>query len=81
MEKTRREAMVAVERHYETGKPCKHGHIALRWTVDGTCTECRRTLYTYPQSKAAREKFQAAFNLKRATFSAALKNKEKGINQ
>lgn len=26
---------------YYTGKPCKHGHIAKRWTLDGTCSECK----------------------------------------
>ena len=27
---------------YFTGKPCKHGHVALRKTVNGTCKECEK---------------------------------------
>lgn len=26
---------------YYTGKPCKHGHTAKRWTIDGICSECK----------------------------------------
>ena len=29
---------------YETGAPCKNGHKALRWTANGKCVECRKTL-------------------------------------
>lgn len=25
---------------YFTGEQCKHGHKALRYTLNGTCTEC-----------------------------------------
>lgn len=28
--------------HYLTGKPCKHGHIALRLTSDRSCMECNK---------------------------------------
>ena len=39
--KTRAEAKAVGAKHYFTGKPCKHGHIALRETK-GSCVECRR---------------------------------------
>ena len=29
-------------RHYYTGKPCKYGHVALRFSVSGVCTECNQ---------------------------------------
>jgi len=29
--------------HYFTGKPCKHGHVAMR-RVKGTCMECDRSI-------------------------------------
>jgi hypothetical protein len=30
---------------YHTGKPCPQGHVALRYTANGTCVECnKRTL-------------------------------------
>lgn len=31
----------AGEPYYFTGRPCKHGHIAKRHTVDASCVECR----------------------------------------
>ncbi len=33
-------AKAAGERHYETGKPCKNGHIAKRYTSSGICVVC-----------------------------------------
>lgn len=30
------------EKHYWTGSPCRHGHIAMRYTVDQSCVECKR---------------------------------------
>jgi len=36
---TREEAKATGATHYFTGKPCKHGHIALRKTK-GSCVEC-----------------------------------------
>ena len=38
----RKEAMLKGEKHYFTGKPCKHGHIEKRLTVNGACVECDR---------------------------------------
>jgi len=37
--KTRQEAMSTGAKHYFTGEPCKHGHIAPRKTK-GSCVEC-----------------------------------------
>lgn len=42
MKHTRSEALEAVERYYDTGKPCKYGHVARRYTRSGACTECLR---------------------------------------
>jgi hypothetical protein len=36
----RSEAKALGNRFYFTGKPCKHGHIAKRYTDKGTCCEC-----------------------------------------
>ena len=36
----RSKAKALGERFYFTGKPCKHGHIAKRYTDKGTCCEC-----------------------------------------
>lgn len=38
---SRAEAKARGSSSYYTGKPCKHGHIAKRWTLDGTCSECK----------------------------------------
>lgn len=29
-------------RHYFTGRPCIHGHVARRYVSTGTCAECLR---------------------------------------
>lgn len=36
----RKEAIAKRLKTYFTGKPCKHGHIAKRFTLSGTCYEC-----------------------------------------
>ncbi len=28
------------DKHYFTGKPCKRGHVALRFTKGGGCVDC-----------------------------------------
>lgn len=33
-------------KHYTSNKPCKRGHVVLRITATGTCTECKRTKET-----------------------------------
>lgn len=25
---------------FYTGRPCKHGHISERWTLNGACVQC-----------------------------------------
>lgn len=37
---SRSEAKAKGLKTYFTGKPCKHGHIAIRGTVDGSCRVC-----------------------------------------
>lgn len=37
---SRKAALAAGQTRYFTGKPCKHGHIALRQAANGTCLEC-----------------------------------------
>lgn len=39
---TRKQAQEQGLKHYYTGKPCKHGHTALRFTKKGMCVECNR---------------------------------------
>ncbi len=34
------EALRSGDKHYFTGKPCKRGHIALRFTKGGGCVDC-----------------------------------------
>ena len=37
---TRKQATMSGKRKYYTGKPCKYGHFALRYTSNGICTKC-----------------------------------------
>lgn len=57
MLKTRRkEALSAGEDSYFTGKPCKRGHVAERWSSNGRCKECsREDQRTEPYREKAKE--------------------------
>lgn len=37
---TRKEAIATKSTRYFTGKPCKHGHVAERFTSNRECKEC-----------------------------------------
>lgn len=37
---TRKQALEQAFRYYFTGKPCKRGHVALRFVRGSTCTQC-----------------------------------------
>lgn len=53
---TRGEAIAKRERKYFTGKPCKHGHVAERYTMMGNCVECAQVA-----QRKERERIKAAF--------------------
>lgn len=40
MENTRKKAMLAGDDFYDTGQPCKNGHLSVRRTLAGVCVEC-----------------------------------------
>lgn len=52
---TRAEAIRAGVPRYFTGKPCKSGHIAERYTLKGSCVECHEGYL-----RAERARYQAA---------------------
>lgn len=37
---SRNDAKLLGERYYDTGKPCKHGHLSKRFTHNGNCYQC-----------------------------------------
>ncbi len=39
---SRAEALSGGRQHYFTGKPCKHGHVEVRFVSSGECMECSR---------------------------------------
>jgi hypothetical protein len=55
----RADAKAQGAKHYFTGKPCKHGHIALRETK-GSCVECRKL--EHQASYANRKDYFADYN-------------------
>jgi hypothetical protein len=59
MKPTRKEAIDAIERYYCTGKPCKRGHIAKRYTITGACCACM-TEASRAEQRLIREQFRAA---------------------
>jgi hypothetical protein len=42
---TRQNALANGLKHYFTGKPCKHGHIATRFASTKQCSECVKAYY------------------------------------
>lgn len=42
---TRKDAMALGAKRYFTGKPCKHGHVAARYSCDAKCVGCARASY------------------------------------
>ena len=43
---------------YQTGKPCKYGHVSERWTLTGNCCAC-----TIQRVKDRQERFKSALAL------------------
>jgi hypothetical protein len=74
------------ELHYMVSTPCKRGHLALRVTATGTCTECKKILakekyYANPEKtklivKSKYHKNKDKF-VKRARFLRATESEEK----
>jgi hypothetical protein len=78
--KTRKEAQQKGASQYFTGKPCKHGHIALRKTK-GACVECMKV--EWQKSATTRVGYFAAYNKKEGVKDAKhdwyLANKEQVV--
>lgn len=53
---TREQALAANKSRYFTGKSCKHGHIAERNVVNGSCSECHRISQARQNKKYDRKK-------------------------
>lgn len=41
---------------FNTGNPCKHGHLAERWVNNGQCVECKR-IGDRPSNKGASKRY------------------------
>lgn len=55
MLKIKQEAIKNGEQKYFTGKPCKHGHIAERYTKDGNCIVCRAAQFQRDFDKKSKQ--------------------------
>jgi hypothetical protein len=84
----RYEAMQLGDLHYMADKACKRGHLVLRVTATGTCTECRRLLgkekyYENPEKTKliVKSKYQKNKNkfVKLARFLRATEPEEKRV--
>lgn len=72
MHANRSSALEAGELRYFTGKPCKHGHIAQRFTGNATCVECHRLLhYDKHEENKERNRLHCAKNRERERIRAA----------
>lgn len=62
------DALAAGLKRYFTGKPCKHGHLAERWTSGWACVECTRVSSSDPEWRRA---FNERRNAERRAVTAA----------
>jgi hypothetical protein len=58
IEISRKEAQAQGLRHYCTGKPCVHQHVALRRVNDRVCTECDKIVKTKLRATDANEQIK-----------------------
>lgn len=65
----RAEAIKTGSKLYFTGLPCKHGHIAPRFTNNSTCKECHRLITRKNQTKYH---LKHNFNMSEAEYGAML---------
>lgn len=76
----RKEAMLAGEAHYFTGKPCKHGHIDKRLTINGMCCECSRIKNNKRYESYYKEYVKANKNKIKNIMSTYQKNNKGKVN-
>ncbi len=48
---SRREAIALRSNKYFTGKPCRKGHIAARYTLTALCVQCSKETQTAVRAK------------------------------
>lgn len=77
---TRKEALQKNLPQYFTGKPCKHGHVAERDTVNGTCVVCRIIL-NRKLGKIYRINNKEKLRLKVKAYYAKNKDKLKALSK
>lgn len=79
---SRKDAKAQGLRHYFTGTPCAHGHVALRLTSTGNCVECtrelRRNKYASDEAYATKRREQnAQYYTKRHASDPVFREKNK----
>jgi 5-methylcytosine-specific restriction endonuclease McrA len=64
---TRAEAKALGLKRYFTGKPCKHGHVALRQVVNKSCEECLKLFHAklraQPENKQKMKEYSREYYL------------------
>lgn len=60
---------------YFTGKPCKRGHLSIRFTVTSNCKECQQA---FARENQTRYRLKKAFNLTEAEYDFLLE-KQNGV--
>jgi hypothetical protein len=73
MQISRKDAQTQGVKHYCTGKPCIHGHVALRRVSDRVCAECDKT------AKAMRRKTTANEQVKSTRRESYQKHRESAL--
>lgn len=63
--------------HYYTGRPCKHGHVAKRFTSSGYCIACANQSYTENRGEKATKSAQYVKDHPEQTLATKARYREK----
>jgi hypothetical protein len=73
---SRKQALALGLKHYFTGEPCKHGHIAKRYVSSAECSECSR-IQTAKWDAANRERLNETKRKRRAANPEKARERER----
>lgn len=77
MEKiSRRDAASSGQITYFTGEPCKHGHVAYRYTKNGACSECVKGANFQPHDPNAAARREARGQMVQVKIRAFAEDRE-----
>lgn len=75
---SRKQAILEGKVTYFTGKPCKHGHVAPKRTINGHCTECETIKNNKQERKEYMQQYAKVKNNKIREIASTWQKNNKG---